>query len=38
MPEITARPDSNRLHATINLLECVIPGWVGCENPVFGVT
>ena len=26
MPDITARPDSNRLHVTTNLLQCVTPG------------
>ena len=25
MPNITARVDSNRLHATTNLLQCVTP-------------
>ena len=26
MPDITARPDSNSLHVTTNLLQCVTPG------------
>ena len=26
MLDITARPDSNRLHVTTNLLQCVTPG------------
>ena len=26
MPDITARPDSNRLHNTTYLLQCVTPG------------
>ena len=35
MPDITARPDSNRLHATTNSLQSVTSGRVGCENPNF---
>ena len=35
MPDITARPDSNRLHVATNLLQCVTSGPVGCENPNF---
>ena len=26
MPNITARPDSNRLHVTTDLLQCITPG------------
>ena len=26
IPDITARPDCNRLHVTANLLQCVTPG------------
>ena len=26
MPDITARPGSNRLHVITNLLECIAPG------------
>ena len=26
LPDITARPDSNRLHVTANLPQCVTPG------------
>ena len=35
MPDITARPDSNRLHATTNSLQSVTSDRVGCENPNF---
>ena len=35
MSDITARPNSKRLHVTANFLQCVTPGWVDCENLNF---
>ena len=35
MPGITARPDSNRLHVTTNLLQCAKHRQKGCGNPNF---
>ena len=37
MPDITARPDSNRLHVTINLLRCLHLGEWATKIQIFGV-
>ena len=37
IPDITARPDSNRLHVTTNLLQCVDLGEWGTKIQIFGV-
>ena len=37
MPDITARPDSNRLHVTTNLLQCLHLGEWATKIQIFGV-
>ena len=37
MQDITARPDSNTLHVTTNLLQCLHLGELATETQIFGV-
>ena len=37
MPDITARPDSNRLHVKTNLLQCLHLGEWAAKIQIFGV-